>query len=110
MKMRHLRDIAHARSGDKGSDVNIGVIAKTPADFEIIRSHLTSEKVKNFFSVVCQGEVLRYELPNLLALNFLLKGALGSGGSSSLRSDAQGKAFGEALLHLELQTSNCGDD
>jgi hypothetical protein len=98
-----LRDIAHARSGDKGSDVNIGIIAKSKNDFKIIEKFVTSNIVKQFFSVVCTKEVIRYSLPNLLALNFILHGALGEGGSSSLRSDAQGKAFGEALLHLELK-------
>jgi hypothetical protein len=98
-----LRDIAHARSGDKGSDVNIGVIGKSQNDFQIIEKFLTSNLIQQFFSVVCTKEVLRYSLPNLLALNFILQGALGEGGSSSLRSDAQGKAFGEALLHLELK-------
>ena len=102
MKKKFLREIAHARSGDKGSDVNIGVIAKTPADYQELVKCLTAEKVKAFFPEVCHKEVLRFELPNLHAINFLLKGALGSGGSSSLRSDAQGKAFGEALLHLDL--------
>jgi hypothetical protein len=102
MSPRYLREIAHARSGDKGSNVNIGVIAKDPADYQELVKSLTPERVKSFFSEVCHNEVLRYELPNLNAVNFLLKGALGSGGSASLRSDAQGKAFGEALLHLDL--------
>jgi hypothetical protein len=102
MSPRYLREIAHARSGDKGSDVNIGVIAKTPEHYQELLTSLTPERVKEYFAEVCHREVLRYELPNLYAVNFLLKGALGSGGSSSLRSDAQGKAFGEALLHLDL--------
>jgi hypothetical protein len=97
-----LRDIAHARSGDKGSDANIGVIAYDKDSYELIKKHLTSDAVKSFFSEICTGEVLRYELPNLNALNFILKGALGKGGSVSLRSDAQGKALGEALLHITL--------
>ena len=97
-----LREIAHARSGDKGSDVNIGVIAKSKDNYEFLKTSLTESIVKDFFSEVCKREVIRFELPNLHALNFILKGALGSGGSSSLRSDAQGKAFGEALLHLKL--------
>lgn len=98
-----LREIAHARSGDKGSDVNIGIIAKSSADFQIIKQKLTAEIVKNYFSEVCKKEVLCFELPNIYALNFILKGALGTGGSSSLRSDAQGKVFGEALLNIELE-------
>lgn len=101
-----LRELAHARSGDKGSDVNVGVIAKSAADYELLKGLLTEAAVKEFFGAVCQGGVFRYELKNLNAFNFLLKGALGSGGSSSLRSDAQGKAFGEALLHLTLDTKS----
>jgi hypothetical protein len=101
-----LRDYAHARSGDKGSDVNIGVIAKSADDYHFLKKHLSSAKVKDFFAVVCKGEVVRYELPNLRAFNFMLHGALGQGGSSSLRSDAQGKAFGEALLHLVFEAAD----
>lgn len=99
--MKKLRSIAHARSGDKGSDVNIGVIARSPDHYDELKSKLTDVKVKEYFSAVCSN-VIRYELPNLNALNFILKGGLGEGGSSSLRSDAQGKAFGEALLDLEI--------
>lgn len=98
-----LRELAHARSGDKGSDVNIGVIATSAADYEVLARALTAQSVKNFFGAVCRGDVIRYELKNLNALNFLLKGALGGGGSNSLRSDAQGKAFGEALLHMNIE-------
>jgi hypothetical protein len=97
-----LRDIAYSRSGDKGSDANIGIIAKDKDAYELLKVSLTSDLVKDFFSEICKAEVLRYELPNLNALNFILKGALGKGGSVSLRSDAQGKALGEALLHLKL--------
>ncbi len=97
-----LRDIAHARSGDKGSDANIGVIAYDKDSYEIIKNRLTADILKNFFSEICTGDVIRYELPNLNALNFILKGALGKGGSVSLRSDAQGKALGEALLHIKI--------
>ena len=97
-----LRELAHARSGDKGRDANIGVIAKSDEAYLILKERLTSNIVKSYFSEICKDEVIRYDLDNLKALNFILKGALGSGGSSSLRSDAQGKALSEALLYLEL--------
>lgn len=103
MKKITLRNIAHTRSGDKGRDANIGVIAKNPEAYNILKKHLTSEIVKKYFNEICSGEVIRYELPTLMALNFLLKGALSTGGSSSLRSDAQGKALAEALLFLQLE-------
>ena len=96
-----LREIAHARSGDKGSDANIGVIAYDKDKFEVIKNKLTAELVQSYFSEISH-EVIRYELPNINALNFILKGALGRGGSVSLRSDAQGKALGEALLHIKV--------
>lgn len=106
-KKKHLlRDLAHARSGDKGSDANIGVIAHSAEAYDLIKKNLTSEVVQNFFHALNCKEVIRYELHNLNALNFVLKGALGTGGSTSLRSDAQGKALGEALLHL---TFNIGE-
>jgi hypothetical protein len=97
-----LRQLAHGRSGDKGSDVNIGIIARDTEAYRRICRDVTAERVRDFFQEVCAGKVVRYELPNLNALNFILKGALGSGGSSSLRSDAQGKAFAEMLLHMEM--------
>ncbi len=106
-KKAKLRTIAHARSGDKGSDVNIGVIATSEENYSILERSLTSETMKSLFKTVCVGDVIRYELPNLLALNFLLKGALGkSGGSASLRSDSQGKAFAEVLLDMEIVLRN----
>lgn len=99
----HLREIAYARSGDKGADVNIGVIAYTPEGYEYIKYHLTKELVQEYFSPLGVKATIRYELPNLEALNFVLKGVLGEGGSRSLRVDAQGKTFGQALLEMELQ-------
>ena len=98
-----LRKFAHARSGDKGSDSNIGVIAKNEEAYNFLKDNLTSVVVKDFFSTICKDEVVRYELPNLHAFNFILKGALSPGGATSLRSDPQGKALGEALLNLILK-------
>ncbi len=105
--MTHIKvgDIAMARSGDKGADANVGVWARTDADYEVLRSALTTEVVKAHFADMCRGEVLRYELPKLRALNFILRDALDGGASASLRTDAQGKTYGNGLLLLEISTS-----
>lgn len=97
-----LRDIAYARSGDKGSSANIGVIAYNAKGYEYLVKHLTEEVVGNFFKPLGKFSVTRYELPNLYALNFVLSGILGEGGSRSLRIDSQGKVLGQALLEIEL--------
>ena len=95
-------DLAHARSGDKGNTANIGVIAYTDDAYEWLRQELTPEVVCDHFRSVCQGEVERFELPNLSALNFVLHEVLGGGGSRSLRVDAQGKALGQAILQVRI--------
>lgn len=100
--MTRLGQIAYARSGDKGNDANIGVIAYTPEGYIKLERLLTPERVKAFFRHLHPGEVIRYELPNLGALNFVCKGILGGGAGLSLRTDAQGKALGQQLLELEL--------
>ena len=97
-----LRDIAYARSGDKGASANVGVIAQTAADYDLLCETLTPARVKTFFEYLGVDNVDRYELPNLGALNFVLHRALGKGGSRSLRLDAQGKALGQQLLDMEL--------
>jgi|ERR1041384_7782694 hypothetical protein len=97
-----LWQIAHTRSGDKGDTANIGVIAYRPEDYPILLREVTAERVKAFFGDMVTGEVMRYELPNLGALNFLLDGALGGGGTVSLRLDAQGKTLGASLLAMEI--------
>jgi len=97
-----LLDIAHARSGDKGDSANIGVIARKPEYYGILVRELTPERVRAHFEGIVRGEVERFELPNLGALNFLLHGALGGGGTVSLRLDAQGKTLAAALLRMEL--------
>jgi hypothetical protein len=102
MKTR-LGDIAHARSGDKGAGANIGVIARTPAAFTLLRQTLTAQRVEAYFKPMGVGAVVRYELPNLGALNFVLPGILAGGGSRSLRIDAQGKALGQVLLEMEIE-------
>lgn len=98
-----LVHLAHARSGDKGDTANVGVIAYDPADYELLRERLTVERVKAHFGPLVRGEVERFELPNLHALNFLLHGALGGGGTVSLMTDAQGKVFSTAMLRMELE-------
>ena len=97
-----LVDIAHARSGDKGDTANVGVIALRPEWYPLLARELTLERVTRHFSGVIEGGVERFELPNLNALNFLLHGALGGGGTLSLKTDAQGKVYSTALLRLVL--------
>jgi hypothetical protein len=98
-----LSRIAHTRSGDKGDTCNIGVIAYDERHYPVLVREVTAARVKRHFGGLVQGDVERYELPNLGALNFLLHGALGGGGTVSLRTDAQGKTFGAGLLGLEIE-------
>lgn len=97
-----LGDVAHARSGDKGDHANVGVIAFAAEDYEFLRRALTAERVKAFFGDICRGPVERYEMPNVRALNFVLRSALGGGASASLRIDSQGKTFATAILEMRL--------
>jgi len=97
-----LLDIAHARSGDKGDTANVGVIALRPEWYGVLERHLTAERVAGHFAGAIDGNVERFELPNLQALNFLLAGALDGGGTLSLKTDAQGKVVSTALLRLVL--------
>src|SRR5580700_1792572 len=97
-----LSQIAHTRSGDKGDTCNVGVIAYNQTDYPVLVHQVTSERVKQHFGELVKGKVERFELPNLGALNFLLHESLGGGGTLSLRTDAQGKTFGAALLSLEI--------
>lgn len=99
-----LNDIAHARSGDKGDTVNVGVIARKPEDFELLKRVLTAERVKEHFGDLVKGKVERFELPNIGALNFLLHEALDGGGTMSLMTDAQGKTFSTAMLRMWVDT------
>ena len=100
--MTTLRDIAYARSGDKGSSANVAVFGRSPAAYRWLRGHLTAAVVENHFKPLGVGAVTRYDVPNLEALNFVLPGILAGGGSRSLRIDAQGKALGMALLELPV--------
>jgi hypothetical protein len=101
-----LSRIAHTRSGDKGDTCNIGVIAWEERFYPILLREVTTDRVKRHFGAMVGGAVERYEIPNLCALNFLLHGALGGGGTVSLRTDAQGKTFGAALLSLEIEVGD----
>ena len=105
MRRVRLGEIAYARSGDKGSGANVGVIAHTLAGYQYLLKALPPARVERFFKPLQCGKVLRYDLPNLLAFNFILPGVLAGGASRSLRTDAQGKALGQALLELELSIS-----
>ena len=97
-----LLDLCYARSGDKGNICNVGIVARSETIYDWLQATLTAGKVKEYFGDLCEGEVERFELPNLLALNFLLHDGLGGGGTSSLRIDPQGKTMAQGLLMMQL--------
>jgi hypothetical protein len=101
-----LSKIAHTRSGDKGDTANIGVIAYEERYYRTLLREVTPERVKAHFGDRVKGKVMRYELPNLWALNFLLDEALGGGGTLSLRVDAQGKTYGSGVLSMEIEVDD----
>lgn len=100
VKLVHL---AHARSGDKGDTANVGLIALKTEYYPILVEQVTAERVKEHFRGICFGEVERFEVPNLEALNFLLHHSLDGGGTISLKTDAQGKTYSSALLRMEIE-------
>jgi non-ribosomal peptide synthetase component E (peptide arylation enzyme) len=100
-----LREIAHSRTGDKGNTSNISVIAYHEKDYPILLAQITSARVKAHFAGIVEGEVIRYELPNIAALNFVMTGALGGGVTRSLALDAHGKSLSSALLALEIEAA-----
>ena len=102
MKVK-LTQFAHARSGDKGDTANVGLIALRKELYPLLAREVTASRVKEHFRGICKGEVERFELPNLGALNFLLHESLGGGGTLSLMTDAQGKTFSTALLRMEIE-------
>ena len=106
MKKVPLYAMAHARSGDKGDASNVGVLAYDDRAYAILRERLTVEVVKEHFGDLVAGPVERYEMPNLRALNFILHDSLGGGGSASLKTDAQGKTHGMAMLRLQLEVED----
>jgi hypothetical protein len=97
-----LREIAHARSGDKGDTANVGLIALKPEYYPVLVQQVTAERVKEHFGAICLGPVERFEVPNLHALNFLLHESLDGGGTISLKTDAQGKTYSSAMLRMEI--------
>ena len=97
-----MRNIAYARSGDKGSNANIGVISYTPENYPLLVRWLTADRVEQFFKPLGVTKVVRYELPNLGALNFVLYDVLAGGASRSLMYDSQGKALAQALLEMQV--------
>ena len=97
-----LSEFAHARSGDKGSHANVGVIAYNAEGFEHIKQHVTEESVASFFAAMNPAKVERFELPGIMAVNFLLHDVLQGGASQSLRTDNQGKILALALLEMEI--------
>ena len=103
MKRVPLYAIAHARSGDKGDGSNVGVLAYDARGYEILREALTPERVRAHFGGIVRGKVERFEIPNLLGLNFVLHDSLGGSGSASLKTDAQGKTHGMAMLRMLVE-------
>src|SRR5688572_14797861 len=101
-----LRDVAWARSGDKGDIVNIGVMAKTPDAYRLLKKHLTPDRVKKHFTGIVKGEVVRYEMDNLESLEFVMRNALGGGATRTLMMDQTGKAYGPNLLRLVLDVED----
>lgn len=101
-----LIKLAHARSGDKGDTANVGLIALRDEGYPVLVREVTAERVKQHFRGMVHGDIERFELPNLGALNFLLHESLGGGGTLSLMTDAQGKTFSTALLRMEIEISD----
>ncbi len=101
-----LTQLAHARSGDKGDTANVGLIALRDEFYPLLVREVTASRVREHFRGICNGEVERFELPNLGALNFLLHESLGGGGTLSLMTDAQGKTFSTALLRMEIEVGD----
>jgi len=105
MKVQLVK-LAHARSGDKGDTANVGLIALRDEIYPLLVREVSAARVKQHFKGICLGDVERFELPNLGALNFLLHESLGGGGTVSLMTDAQGKTFSTALLRMEIEISD----
>ena len=102
MKKVQLHEISCTRSGDKGPNSNVGIVFYNEEIYKWAVVNLTALLIKNHFKSIVKGNVVRYELPNLYALNFILEDSLGGGGSDTLINDAQGKTYGQALMLLEV--------
>src|SRR4051794_8818943 len=100
-----LRDICHARSGDKGDTVNLGVICYNPADYDWMTRYVTADAVLKHFAPVAKGPAKRYELPNLAALNFLIEHALDGGVTKALAIDGHGKGYSNILLEMTVDSA-----
>jgi hypothetical protein len=103
MKIFYLRDLAHSRAGDKGDTSNISVIPYHQNDYPLILTQITAEKVKKHFKDLVKGDVVRYELPNVCALNFVLYNALGGGVTRSLSLDPHGKSYSALMLTMQIE-------
>lgn len=101
-KTVQLKDIATSRSGDKGSNANIGIIAEDPKYYDAMEEQITADRVKDFFDHFVDGDVTRFEMPNFDSLNFILEEALDGGAATSVRVDRQGKAMCETILQMEI--------
>lgn len=97
-----LREIAHARAGDKGNTCNICVVPYEERNYSLLKKELTADRVKLFFREICRGEVVRYEVDSLSSLNFVLENSLGGGVTRSLAVDKHGKSLGMALLEIDI--------
>ena len=101
-----LSKIANARSGDKGANSNVGILFKSKDIYNWAKKNLTVEVVRSHFKSIAKGKIIRYELDNIYALNFILGDSLGGGGSETLINDAQGKTHGQAMLKLKVDIPN----
>lgn len=97
-----LKEIAHSRTGDKGEISNISLIVYDEKDYELVKSKVTAERIKDYFSEICKGQVTRYEIDSISSLNFVLDKTLGGGVTRSLALDKHGKSLGMALLEMEI--------
>ena len=100
--MTKLRDIAHSRTGDKGNTSVVSLIAFDESDYDLLREKITADRVRAHFAGIVHGEVTRYEIPSIGALNFVLQNALGGGVTRSLALDAHGKSLSSRLLDMEI--------
>lgn len=101
-----LRDVCHARSGDKGDTVNLGLICYNPADYEWVKRHITADAVLKHFAPLAKGPAVRYELPNLAAFNFMIERALDGGVTKALAIDGHGKGYSNILLEMTVDTGD----